>query len=175
MAIETERRFLVDFEMLCDNLQNMYSGIAQDISQFYLNTDPECTIRVRSTVVEGLQASRLTVKGKRVNGSCPEIEFDIPNSKGDELAKLGTCYIGKKRFTHDVSICRLNIPDLKWEIDVFGGLLKGLVIAEVEVPDIKLPIDLPSWIGREITEDNMYSNSMLAMMSPEEIRELSYA
>lgn len=175
MAIETERRFLVDFEILCDSLQYMHSGIAQKIHQFYLSTDPDCTVRIRNINTDGIKNSYLTIKGRRENGSCSEVEFEIHNSKYDELALTGSCGISKKRFCHDVTIHGLLIPDLKWEIDVFDEGLKGLVIAEVEVPSIELPIDLPSWIGREITQDNQYSNSNLASLTRQQIKVLPYA
>lgn len=174
MAIETERRFLVDYGILCDSFQYVSSDSAQLITQFYLSTDPECTVRVRQTKVAGIKSSVLTVKGKRVNGSCPEIEFDIPNNKGNELTALGSCSLMKKRLTHPVTTYGLSLPDIHWEIDIFDEALNGLVIAEVEVPDIALPIDLPIWIGREITEDNTYSNSALAKLTPDQIQGLKH-
>lgn len=175
MNIEIERRFLVDFEVLCDSLQNMHSGIAQNIHQFYLSTNPDRTIRIRSTITDGIESCYLTVKGKRENGSCPEIEFQIPNDKSHELTPFGKCSVMKRRFCHDVTIHGLQLPDLKWEIDVFAEELKGLVIAEIEVPNIELPIDLPLWIGREITKDNQYSNSNLALLTAQQIKDLPYA
>jgi hypothetical protein len=40
---------------------------------------------------------------------------------------------------------------------------EGLVIAEVELADPMQRIDLPAWIGEEITLDGRYGNSSLAL------------
>jgi adenylate cyclase len=59
---------------------------------------------------------------------------------------------------------RHDVPHggLVWEVDVFEGPLAGLVIAEVELPHPGHPLDLPSWAGREVTEDPRYANAALA-------------
>ncbi len=49
-----------------------------------------------------------------------------------------------------------------WEVDVFLGANRGLVIAEVELDHAHEDIDLPPWIGREVTSDPRYGNSSLA-------------
>ena len=43
-----------------------------------------------------------------------------------------------------------------WHVDVYEGVLDGVVLAEVELqhPDQKL--DLPGWIGKEVTGDPRY-------------------
>ncbi len=51
---------------------------------------------------------------------------------------------------------------LAWEIDVFSGENLGLVIAEIELPNEHHPIELPSWIGTEVTGQGRYYNSALA-------------
>ena len=51
--------------------------------------------------------------------------------------------------------------DSTWEIDVFSGDNLGLIIAEVELKDVDQPIELPSWIGREVTAQPQYYNSFL--------------
>lgn len=46
---------------------------------------------------------------------------------------------------------------LTWEIDVYEGLLKGVVIAEVELDREDRALQLPDWVGKEITGDLRYS------------------
>jgi adenylate cyclase len=49
-----------------------------------------------------------------------------------------------------------------WEIDVFEGENAGLVVAEVELPSPHAKLALPSWAGREVTDDARFFNSNLA-------------
>ena len=58
---------------------------------------------------------------------------------------------------------RYAVPhgDLAWEIDVFSGENLGLIIAEVELNDVDQQVDLPAWIGREVTAQPQYYNSYL--------------
>jgi CYTH domain-containing protein len=59
---------------------------------------------------------------------------------------------------------RYRVPheNLIWEVDVFAGKLRGLVIAEVELDFSEQVIALPEWIGREISDDRRYSNSAMS-------------
>ena len=50
-----------------------------------------------------------------------------------------------------------------WEIDVYGGAHKGLVIAEVELSSIHEEPELPNWVGREVTGESQYSNQSMAL------------
>ena len=52
--------------------------------------------------------------------------------------------------------------NLNWEIDVFSGNNLGLVTAEVELPDENHQIELPPWIGSEVTGQDRYYNGTLA-------------
>ena len=51
---------------------------------------------------------------------------------------------------------------VSFEVDVFEGDHKGLIIAEIELPSEKTSIDLPPWIGKEVTGDKRYYNSYLS-------------
>jgi CYTH domain-containing protein len=46
---------------------------------------------------------------------------------------------------------------LTWVIDVYDGILKGVVIAEVELDRADRLLQLPDWIGKEITGDVRYT------------------
>jgi adenylate cyclase len=52
------------------------------------------------------------------------------------------------------------------EVDVFAGRAEGLVMAEVELPSPDEPLDLPTWVGREVTDDPRFRNSALAFSPP---------
>ncbi len=49
--------------------------------------------------------------------------------------------------------------------DIFQGKLKGLIMVEVEFLTVKEcdAFVLPSWFGKEVTEDKRYTNQSLAM------------
>lgn len=63
----------------------------------------------------------------------------------------------------------------RWEVDVYGGKLEGLVIAEceLEAPDEPLP-EPPGGVvlGEEVTERLDLTAQQLAYLSPEECRAL---
>ena len=44
-----------------------------------------------------------------------------------------------------------------WTIDVYDGVLKGVVIAEVELDRENQELKLPGWISMEVTGDPRYS------------------
>lgn len=49
-----------------------------------------------------------------------------------------------------------------WDVDVFGGELAGLILAEIELEREDQPVVLPPWVEREVTDDARYRNSRLA-------------
>lgn len=56
---------------------------------------------------------------------------------------------------------KIELAGLIWEIDEFDGVNKGLILAEVELSDENQQIELPSWIGQEVSDDSRYFNSNL--------------
>jgi CYTH domain-containing protein len=45
---------------------------------------------------------------------------------------------------------------LLWHVDVYEGILSGVVVAEVELQHAHQELDLPPWIGEEVTNDPSY-------------------
>jgi CYTH domain-containing protein len=43
-----------------------------------------------------------------------------------------------------------------WHVDVYEGILNGVVLAEAELQHADQKIDLPGWVGKEVTNDPMY-------------------
>ena len=43
-----------------------------------------------------------------------------------------------------------------------AGRHAGVIVAEVELPHEHTALDLPDWLGDEVTDDNRYSNFVLA-------------
>ena len=48
-----------------------------------------------------------------------------------------------------------------WEIDVFDGDNKGLIVAEIELSDKNESFNKPEWLGAEVSDDARYYNVSL--------------
>lgn len=146
MAVEIERKFLV----LNDSWRKNAMGVL--FRQGYLSAEPDRTVRVR---LEG-DLGKLTIKGKTEGISRSEYEYDIPQQDASELLdKL--CLqplIEKTRY-------RVEHGGLIWEIDEFYGANEGLMIAEVELESEQMEIELPDWIGQEVSDNPRYYNANL--------------
>lgn len=147
MATEIERKFLVK------NTSWKKGATGKSYRQGYLSSQPERTVRVRVAGRKGL----LTVKGISRGASREEFEYPIPLADAEDLLRR-LCerpLIEKTRY-------RVPYKGLIWEIDVFEGDNRGLVVAEVELKSERQKVPLPPWIGREVTDDARYYNSTLA-------------
>ncbi len=52
-----------------------------------------------------------------------------------------------------------------WVIDEFEGALQGLVLAELELYFADQEIDIPPWVGQEVTVDPDYRNERLSLQT----------
>jgi CYTH domain-containing protein len=146
MPLEIERKFLVG----SDAWRTGTSG--KQYRQGYLSTDPERTVRVR---VAG-DAGFLTVKGRSEGAARAEYEYPIPREHAEEMLDR-LCLrplIEKTRY-------RIPFGGLTWEVDEFSGDNAGLVVAEVELADEGQAVELPPWVGNEVTGDPRYANASL--------------
>ncbi|WP_337886626.1 CYTH domain-containing protein [Fischerella thermalis] len=146
MAKEIERKFLVKG----DEWRKLAKGSVY--RQGYIATQKQATVRVRIVGSQGY----LTIKGPSINYSRSEFEYSIPIEDAQEmLDKLcDRPLIEKTRY-------KINWGSLVWEIDEFEGVNKGLILAEVELNQETQKIELPPWIGEEVSEDPRYFNSNL--------------
>jgi len=148
MGIEIERKYLVT----SDAWRAAADGPGLLIRQGYLASGRGCTVRVR---VRGRDAW-ITVKGPRTGATGAEFEYPIPHADAMELLD-SLCekpLIEKTR--HLVSRAGCVV-----EIDEFHADNAGLVVAEVELASEAQTLDLPEWIGQEVTGDARYHNSSL--------------
>lgn len=146
MGIEIERKYLIASE----DWRELAEGI--DYRQGYLSTVKERTVRVRTVGDKGF----LTIKGISTGASRIEYEYEVPVDDAHEmLDELCERPLIEKRRS------KVSYAGLNWEIDEFFGENVGLIVAEVELEDEDQAIDLPSWIGEEVTGDPRYFNSSL--------------
>ncbi len=144
---EIERKFLVIGQAWREG------ATVELLSQGYLPTPDACTVRVR---IAGEQAF-LTIKGPPVEGARPEFEYPVPVAHAASMLRQ-FCQgrtIAKRRYS-------LTHAGRIWTVDAFEGALAGLLLAEVELDHVGQEVDLPPWLGREVTDDPRYLNSALA-------------
>lgn len=146
---EIERRFLVD-----GDAWRRQASKPGHIIQGYLARGRRSIVRVR---IKGNRTATLTIKSREKGASRSEFEYRIPLKQARLLLELcGGDRIEKRRYV-------LTHGKRKWEVDVFGPPHEGLVIAEIELSAADEALTLPSWLGREVTDDPQYRNSALAL------------
>ncbi len=145
--IEIERKFLVRD----DSWRGL--GAGTEYRQGYLQIDETKSVRVRVA----REKAFLTIKSGNRGLTRAEFEYPIPVEDAEELLKL--CVgspIEKTRY-------KIVRGDLVWEVDEFHGANTGLLIAEVELEREDQSVDLPDWVGEEVSQDSRYFNAYLAL------------
>ncbi|KKC36623.1 adenylate cyclase [Devosia epidermidihirudinis] len=148
MAQEIERKFLVSG----DGWRALETSSAL-LRQGYLSSNAKATVRVRS---KNDDRAVITLKGAAQGITRSEFEYDIPIEDAREMLAMAEPHVLEKR--------RHIVPfgGLTWEIDVFEGRHTGLVLAEVELESEDQVVELPDWIGEEVTHDDRYYNASLS-------------
>lgn len=144
--MEIERKFLVKGKpwKAADSSIKLRQG--------YLSRRGKATVRIRV----GPQKAWLTIKGPAKGISREEYEYTVPRADGEAMLPLCRDSIIEKTRHH------LHLGDHVWEIDVFEGANKGLVIAEVELGHEEEAFVRPKWLGEEVSFDPRYRNSALS-------------
>ena len=148
MAREIERKFLV-----VGRGWRKHADRGKEIRQAYLTNTGKLAIRVRTV---GKTKAYLTIKTARPGVSRDEYEYAIPVKDAQSLMKLRVGRLISKR-RHIVKAGKS-----RFEVDVFAGEHKGLVIAEIELPSPHATFERPEWLGKEITSMKRYYNAQLA-------------
>ncbi len=148
MAKEIERKFLVRSDAWRSAVQSK-----SVLKQGYVAAMDDRSVRIR---ILDEERARLTLKIGRSTLTRDEYEYDIPVSDAEELLQNAIGIVIEK--------IRHRVPHegFVWEVDVFAGAHRGLVIAEVEMQAETDTPSLPAWLGREVTGDFRYSNQALA-------------
>lgn len=149
MAKEIERKFLV----AGDQWRRLAEG-GVSIRQGYVITSEDRSLRVR---IYGDGRAMLTVKIGPSALTRDEFEVAISTELATEMLDHAVGMVLEK--------VRYEIAHrgFTWEVDVYGGSYKGLVVAEIELDSESDRPELPAWVGREVTGDSRYSNQSLAL------------
>jgi len=149
--LEIERKFSVKNTTFLANAKESYK-----ITQGYLNTDKNRTVRVRIKGNKGF----ITVKGISSADGLSRFEWEREIDVKDAEALLLLC----EDFVIDKTRYLFPFNDVVFEIDVFEGANKGLIIAEVELQTTDQQFEKPDWLGDELTGDKRFYNAYLSNM-----------
>ena len=148
--MEIERKFLV---------RELPPGLESfphlSLEQAYLCVSP--VIRIRR---EG-EAYVLTYKG---SGMLAREEYNLPLTEEAYhhlLPKADGNLIAKTRYRIPLGA---GYEGLTAELDVFKGKFSGLILVEVEFPDLETAESFlpPDWFGEDVTYSEQYHNSWLS-------------
>lgn len=147
MGAEIERKFLIQ-----NNAWREHVYRSKRLCQGYLISDEASSVRVRISDDE----AHLNIKSGALAVHRREYEYIIPLADAHEILDSLCAKPLLEKTRHWV-----RHGDHVWEIDVFHGDNAGLVLAEVELSDVAEPVELPSWIGAEVSHDIRYYNPYL--------------
>jgi adenylate cyclase len=148
VAQEIERKFLV-----ADDGWRAVADGGRRLRQAYLAETERAVVRVR---IENGARGVLTIKSAEPGLSRQEFEYALPLEDAEALIALRQGSVLDKT--------RFHVPHAgrRWEVDVYGGDNRGLIIAEVELESEAAAVELPHWAGKEVTGEQRYYASRLA-------------
>ena len=144
--IEIERKFLTKIEDWPAARRQI------PIRQGYLASNDRLVCRVRQKA----EIYYLSVKAGIDVTSSYDFEYPIPAADGTVMLEKLCERTPLSKTRHEI-----ELNHLVWEVDVFHGENEGLTVAEIELPKQDMAIELPGWLGQEVTEDSRYRNSQL--------------
>ena len=150
MALEIERKFLVAND-------GWKASVAQSVrirdGLIANNNGQKARVRIANDVATIALKSR-----KRDLIVRDEFEYAIPLSDAEEILRT-MCDGNVLHKARHFVLHRGNT----WQVDVYEGLLDGVVLAEIELTNVDQTLILPDWIGAEVTSDPSFRKiNMLA-------------
>ena len=156
--MEIEKKFLV--KQLPEDL---FKFEKKEIEQGYLCSGP--IVRIRKSNEEYI----LTYKSKQgidegitqLARICNEVQLPLTNESYEHLrGKVDGQLVCKTRYLIPLEHGRTA------ELDIFHNQLEGLVVVEVEFPEVEAINEfiIPEWFGEEVSKDHRYSNSYLSKL-----------
>lgn len=147
MRLEIERKFLVRDESWRNAVtatERLRDGL------IFHATTAKLRVRVSDT------RSTLAFKGPKSGIVRHEFEYPIPREHAEILLAehCGDRLLVKTRHT---------VPHGRhvWSVDVYEGILSGIVLAEVELASATEPFAVPDWAGEDVTGLEAYKKATL--------------
>ncbi len=147
MAVEIERKFLVvsdGWKTDVVSRHRLLDGIA-----------PFGSGKVRIRIDEF--RAWVTFKGPRTGVTRPEFEYAIPHHEAQDMLNIlcpSTLILKVRHFVRGSGMI--------WAVDVHERPFFGVTTAEVELQAAQQAIELPSWVGEEVTGHTSLSTLQLA-------------
>ena len=169
LKIERERKFLVEARLLPDNF---VENIHFEIRQYYLTKPGDSVeIRIRSLVSRIDSKYFLTIKRKVEGGDKSERyeeEVPITNPIFYQILRLNGYKRGMKGIVKERFLIKQK-SGIVIEVDVYdydpkSSLMDKNIVAEIELKSKSdfADLELPPWIGEEVTGRPEYSNAEIA-------------
>ena len=141
-SVEIERKFLVAND---DWRQSAVRSVSIRDGLIAVYMDRKVRVRISGDV------ATVAIKGPRTGIVRPEFEYEIPIADAERMLST-LCQddtLEKQRFF-------VEHAGVTWYVDAYRGLLKGVVIAEIELEHESQELILPRWIGKEVTGHPFY-------------------
>lgn len=155
---ELERRWLVTEAVPA-------AGSSAQIEDRYIDGT---SLRLRRVTSEGETIWKLTQKVRSDPADPATVALTNIYLTREEYDLLGA--LPASPLTKTRTVC--EVDGARYVVDVFGGNLKGLRLAELEVEDLTAALALPAWLGAEVTHDDRYSGGRLSRASADEVEAL---
>ena len=142
MTLEIERKFLVANDRWKNSIVRsvrIRDGLIAN------NKGHKARVRIANDV------ATIALKSRRRGPVRNEFEYVIPYSDAEEILRIMCDGNVLNKVRHFVSQAGNT-----WQVDVYEGLLDGVVLAEIELRDADQNLILPDWIGAEVTADPRY-------------------
>jgi CYTH domain-containing protein len=135
-------------------------------------------IEDRYVVGTRLRLRRVEADSQVVYKFCQKVR---PDDSNPSTAAITNIYLAESEYER---LCLLPASILRktrrvWQVghhtfavDKFHGDLAGLLLAEIELPDVAQGLPLPAPIGKEVTADERFSGGYLAHATPAQKAEL---
>lgn len=145
---EIERKFLV-----ANDGWRRGADQGRRLRQAYLAETDRAVVRVR---IEDAARGILTIKSAGPGLSRQEFEYPLALADAEALIAL--------KQGAELQKTRFHAPHggRTWEVDVYSGDNEGLVTAEIELESEEETVELPTWLGPEVTGARRYYASQLA-------------
>jgi adenylate cyclase len=141
--VEIERKFLV----ASDEWKQSAVGSVK-LRDGLIAASKDRKVRVR---IAGNEIATIAIKGPRIGLAQAEFEYEIPLADAERMLST-LCqddHLEKERFF-------VEDAGGTWQVDVYSGILQGVVIAEIELKNESQELILPRWIGKEVTGDSFF-------------------
>jgi len=142
MGLEIERKFLVrdeSWRRLFVRKEEIRDGLIA------ISHDRKVRVRIAD------ERATLTVKFKTQGLANVEFEYPIPFADAKEL-------LAHHCLEPELAKTRFFVPEGRhtWHVDAYEGILEGVVLAEIELPNESANLTLPTWVAQEVTGDPSY-------------------